>query len=190
MKTMSKLLVICLFVFTVPALGRAQDVTQYRLIAATHASALQQEMQDAAREGFRFSAISGGATPWSGKEVVVVMRKDQSATQLVYRVVTATNTTAVEAIQQVSDAGFRYLAQTVFTIPMGGNQVAVLFEHDPSARAELKYQYHLLVTTRITTMQKELEDAGQKGYQLLGLTAGRKLIGLNDIVAVMRRRSN
>jgi hypothetical protein len=118
------------------------------------------------------------------------MRKDPSATQLVYRVVAATNTTAVEAIQRVSDAGFRYLTQTVFTIPMRGNQVAVLFELDPGAPAEPKYQYHLLVTTRIATMQKELEDAGQKRYQLLGLTAGRTLIGLNDIVAVMRRRSN
>jgi hypothetical protein len=64
MKTMKKLLVICLVILTVPALGRAQDVTQYRLIAATHASALQQEMQDApARDS---ASVQSPAVPHLG----------------------------------------------------------------------------------------------------------------------------
>jgi hypothetical protein len=174
---------------TISLSALAQDAEPYRLISATHAAALQDQMQAAARDGFRYSAVSGSATPWSGKQVVVVMRRDPSATRLEYRVVTATDEAAVEAIQRVSDAGFVYLAQTVFTMPMRGNQVAVLFERDPSVRVEPKYQYHLLATTRITTMQRELEEAGRNGYELVGLTSGRTLVGLNDIVAVMRRPS-
>jgi hypothetical protein len=178
-----------LLITATPLCVLAQGPEPYRVISATHAAALQDQMQSAARDGFRYSTVSGGATPWSGKQVVVVMRKDASATQVDYRVVTATNDSAAAAIQKVSDEGYAYLTQTVFTIPMRGNQVAVLFEHDPQAPAEPRYEYHVLATTRIATMQKELEDAGRSGYQLLGLTSGRTLIGLNDIVAVMRRPS-
>jgi hypothetical protein len=190
MNVMKNLLVACCVACTLPASTLAQDATRYRLLSAAHASALQDQMQEAARDGFRFSAVSGGATPWSGKEVLVVMRRDPSASQLVYRVITASDAGAVAAIQQASDAGFAYLAQTVFTVPVRGNQVAVLFERDPRGPALPKYEYHLLATTRISTMDKELEEADRNGYQLLGLTSGRTLIGLNDIVAVMRRRSN
>ena len=176
-----------LVVLMTPALAFAQDLSPYLLISAADASALERQMQTATREGFRFSAISGDATPAGGKEVLVVMRQDPSSTGVEYRVVTAASTAAVAALQQASDDGFAYVAQTVFRSPIKGNQVAVLFERDPAAHPQPKSRYQLLVTKRIATMRTELDQASHNGYHVLGLTVGKTLIGLNDIVAVLSR---
>jgi hypothetical protein len=170
-----------------PAFGHAQDLSNYLLIAAADPSALQQQMKTATREGFRFSAISGDASPAGGKEVIVVMRQDSSADGIEYRVVIAASTSAVGALQQASDDGFAYVAQTVFRNPIKGNQVAVLFERDPGAPLQPRSRYQLLVSNRISTMRTELDQAGHNGYRLLGLSVGKTLVGLNDIVAVLSR---
>jgi hypothetical protein len=144
-------------------------------------------MQEAADVGFRFTAVSGDATTSGGKEVVVVMQKDALPTPTrEYRVVATTSASAVHELQQAVDAGFVYLAQTVFTGPGHFREVAVLLERDPGARAA-KYRYRLLVTRKISTMQQELQHAGEEGYEIAGLTVGSSLIGLNDIVAVLRK---
>jgi hypothetical protein len=171
----------------VPGLGRAQNSTAYRVLTAIRAEALQKEMQGAAAAGFRFTAVSGDTTLSEGKNVVVVMRKDPSFSgKREYRVVATTKTSAVQELQEASDAGFTYLAQTVFTGPLHFREAAVLLERDPSAQTT-RYQYRLLVTHRATTMQEELQTADREGYEIAGLTVGSSVIGVNDIVAVLRR---
>lgn len=171
----------------VPGLGQAENTTDYRVVTAIRAEALQKEMQAAAEAGFRFTAVSGDTTSSEGKNVVAVMRKDPMLTgKREYRVVATTKTSAVQELQEASDAGFTYLAQTVFTGPLHFREAAVLLERDPSAQTT-RYQYRLLVTHRASTMQKELQMAHQEGYEMAGLTVGSSVIGVNDIVAVLRR---
>jgi hypothetical protein len=171
----------------IPGLCRAEDAPSYRVLSAIRAAALQQEMQVAADAGFRFSAVSGDTTLSEGKNVVVVMRKDElSSSKRDYRVVATTKTSAVDELQQASDAGFTYVAQTVFTGPLHFREAAVILERDPSSQPA-RYQYRLLVTHRAKTMQGELETASQEGYEIAGLTIGSSVIGVNDIVAVLRK---
>jgi hypothetical protein len=36
-------------------------------------------------------------------------------------------------------------------------------------------------------MQKELQDAGESAYQVIGMTVGKTMIGGNELVTILRR---
>jgi len=89
-------------------------------------------------------------------------------------------------MQSLADEGYEYVDQTVFQTAFGGREVVVIVEADPS-RKELRSTYRLLATTKTSTMQKELQEAGTQGYVLLGLTVGKTEMGGDEIVAVLRK---
>ena len=64
--------------------------------------------------------------------------------------------------------------------------MVVIMEADP-ARKESRSIYRLLATTKTSTMQKELQEAGSQRYVLLGLTVGKTEVGGDEIVAVLRK---
>jgi hypothetical protein len=49
------------------------------------------------------------------------------------------------------------------------------------------WEYKLLATSRTSTMQKELNEAGSDGFQFVGVTVGKTSFGGNEIVSIMRR---
>ena len=59
-------------------------------------------------------------------------------------------------------------------------------ELDPS-RKEIHTSYRLLATTKTSTMQKELQQAGAQGYILVGFAVGKTEIGGDEIVTILRR---
>jgi hypothetical protein len=89
-------------------------------------------------------------------------------------------------IQQAADAGFRYRAQTVFNTALGGREVVVILERDDDEPALLEYR--LLATSRTGTMQKELTQAGQVGFEIVGVTVASTALGGNEVVAITERK--
>ena len=77
-------------------------------------------------------------------------------------------------------------SRPVFQTAFGGREVVVIMEADP-ARKESRSIYRLLATTKTSTMQKELQEAGSQRYVLLGLTVGKTEVGGDEIVAVLRK---
>ena len=73
---------------------------------------------------------------------------------------------------------------TVFESAAGGKEVAVIMELDSSRNKGPRSSYRLLATTRASTMERELQDAGAQGYALLGFTAG-KTAGGNEVIAIL-----
>ena len=49
------------------------------------------------------------------------------------------------------------------------------------------FRYKLLATTKTSTLQKELLEAGAAGYEILGMTVAKTAIGGNELVAITRR---
>jgi hypothetical protein len=47
----------------------------------------------------------------------------------------------------------------------------------------------LLATKRTSTMQKELGEAAASGYEFVGLTVADTLIGGDEVVCILRKRS-
>lgn len=167
----------------------ADGPLDYRILATSKTSTMEKELNEAAAGGYRFAKAMGGKSANGGQEVIVAMVKEAAAGQagLKYKLLATTKTSTMEKeLQRWADEGYEYVEQTVFQSAFGGREVVVIMEADPS-RKELRSTYRLLATTRTSTMQKELQDAGAQGYILLGLTVGKTEMGGDEVVAVLRK---
>lgn len=166
----------------------ADEVVEYRVLATNKTSTMQKELNEAAAAGFRFGAVMGGETAFGGAEVVVVMQKVPGAARFEYRLLATNKTSTMQKeLQQASDAGFAYVGQSVFKSMFGGSEVACILERDTTATESVRYEYQLLATNKTSTMQKELQQAGAQGFQIIGMTVGQTAMGGNEIVAITRR---
>ncbi|HEY7911864.1 MAG TPA: hypothetical protein VIG62_08125 [Blastocatellia bacterium] len=163
---------------------------EYRLLATNRTSTMQKEMNEAAQSGFRFGGVMGGETAFGGKETVVVMSKATSGDakrRFEYRLLATNRTSTMQKeMQEASDQGYEYKGQTVFDTTFGGNEVVIIMERDIESKMAL-WEYKLLATSRSSTMQKELNEAGGDGFQFVGVTVGKTSFGGNEIVSIMRR---
>jgi len=164
---------------------------EYRLLATNRTSTMEEEMNEAAAVGFRVNAVMGGETSFGGSEAIVIMSRipnDSSADGRYQYKLLATNRTSTmqEEMQEAGDAGFEYVGQTVFNSTFGGQEVAVVLERD--VEEELgEYEYLLLATKRTSTMQEELQEAGENNFSLVGMTVHGTTFGGNEVVAILRR---
>jgi hypothetical protein len=60
-------------------------------------------------------------------------------------------------------------------------------ERDPSHRTSGPL-YRLLATSKTSTMEKELNEAGKDGFVLVGFTIGKTAIGGDEIVSILRKK--
>ena len=162
---------------------------EHRVLATTKTSTMEKELNDAAEAGFRYKAVMGGDTAVGGAEVVVVMAKNGAARsgRYAYKLLATNRTSTMEKeLQAAADLGFEYVGQTVFKSMFGGQEVVCILERDKDSSGAPP-SYRLLATNRTGTMQKELNELGAAGYEVLGLTVGKTAIGGSEIVAIARR---
>jgi hypothetical protein len=162
----------------------------YRILATSRTSTMETELNRAASEGFRFSKAMGGKSANGGQEIIVAMVKDDAPpTRGVrkYKLLATTRTSTMQKeMQHAADEGYEYREQTVFETAMGGPEVVVIMEFNPS-RTNSPQSYRLLATTSTSTMQQELKEAGKLGFELVGLTVGKTAIGGDEIVAILQK---
>jgi hypothetical protein len=82
--------------------------------------------------------------------------------------------------------GFEYKGQTVFSSTFGGKEVVVILEKDRESAAT-QWEYKLLATSRTSTMQKELSEAGSQGFAFVGVTVAETALGGKEVVSILRR---
>ena len=159
----------------------------YQVLATSKTSTMEKEMNQAAEAGYSFRSVMGGETGFGGNEVVVVMAKDSDAERArkEYRLLATSKTSTMQKeIQEAGDRGFRYVGQTVFESAFRGKEVSVILERD-NAQTGVRYVYKLLATTKTSTMQKELQEAGAEGFDLLGMTVGKTAFGGSELVCFL-----
>ena len=176
------------FALSSAVVGYAADTVEYRVLATNKTSTMEKELNEGAEAGFRYQAVMGGDTAIGGSEVVVVVSRTAEAKgRFSYKLLATSKTSTMEKeLQQAADAGFEYRGQTVFKSTFGGEEVVCILERDKDAGAE-RSQYKLVATSRTSTLQKELLEAGRIGYQVLGMTVGKTALGGNELVAILRR---
>ena len=166
----------------------AQKPVEYRVLATNKTSTMQKEMQEAAAAGFRFGDVMGGDTAFGGSEVVVIMHRNGSPGRFDYRLLATNKTSTMQKeMQEAGDAGFEYRGQTVFKSTFGGKEVVAILERAADAKI-VRYEYRLLATKKTSTMQKELSEAGDQGYEFVGMTVAKTLVGGDEVVAILRRK--
>ena len=180
---------LALLVSTTAQAQPPKGAVEYRVLATNKTSTMQQEMQDAAAAGFRFGGVMGGETSFGGSEVVVVMVKSGPKQRFDYRLLATNKTSTMQKeMQEAGDAGFEYRGQTVFKTMFGGKEVVVILERNGDAPMKERYEYRLTATKKTSTLQKELAEAGEQGYDFVGLTVAETAMAGSEVVAILRRR--
>ena len=181
---------LILLVTSIPPAKAADGQLEYRILATSRTSTMEKELNEAALNGYRFSKVMGGKTAIGGQELVMSMvrdaaKPDQYAPR--YKLLATTRTSTMQReLQQCADAGYEYLGQTVFETAFAGKEVVLIMQRYETQPAS-KSVYRLLATSLTSTMEKELNEAGKDGFQLVGFTVGKTEIGGEELVAILRR---
>ena len=181
---------LLLLAMSIPPASAANGPLDYRVLATSRTSTMEKELNDAALSGYRFNKVMGGKTAIGGQEVVISMVRDPATaggSVQSYKLLATTRTSTMQReLQQWADVGYEYLDQTVFETAFGGKEVVVIMQRD-AARPASKAVYRLLATSRTSTMEKELKEAGKDGFLLVGFTVGKTEIGGEELVSILRK---
>jgi len=172
-----------------PMVGFGQG-TDFKVLATNRTSTMEKELNQAADAGYRFEAIMGGETGFGGSEAVSIVSRPagkEVKPRYEYKLLATSRTSTMQKeLQQAGDAGFVYRDQTVFKSTFGGKEVVCILERDKDARIQ-RYEYKLIATSRTSTMEKELKEAGAAGFELVGMSVGGTAIGGQEVISILRR---
>ena len=180
---LSLLLPLCL-------LAADQPEFEYKLLATSKTSTMEKEINEAAQQGYVFASTMGGETSFGGNESVVVMVKEGIPSGLKEYKLLATRKTSTmqKELTQAGAEGFQYSGLTVFDTTFGGSEVCVILHRDPASPPQL-FEYRLLATSKTSTMQKELTQAGEAGFKLMGMVVGETSFGGDEVVSILARKA-
>lgn len=103
-----------------------------------------------------------------------------------YRVLATSKTSTMQKeMQEAGEAGFRFLAAMGGETAIGGKEVVVLMEKLKGEQA--KYEYRLLATSKTSTLQKELQEAADAGWEAVGQTVFESLMGGKETAAILQK---
>jgi hypothetical protein len=184
-------LVAFLLCLTWSSISFAQGGIAYKVLATSKTSTMQKELQEAGAAGYRFVAVMGGETAVGGKEVIVLMEKrGDDKTTYEYRLLATSKTSTLQKeLQEAADAGWAAVGQTVFESLFGGKETAGILERNPESPRGQRYEYKLIATSKTSTLQKELAQVAEQGYEAVGMTVGSTAMGGSELVVITRRRA-
>ena len=163
--------------------GQGKDeVLQYKLLATTRTSTMQKEINETAAQGYR---ILVGA-PTSGSEMALFLSKDGTVAEpYQYKLLATSRTGTMEKeLNQTAEGGYRLLPSTMIA-KKGGftSDVEIVMVLECPPHPVNRYQYILLATTRTSTLQKEVTQAKNAGYKIVGM------VSRDEHIVVMERES-
>lgn len=162
---------------------------EYKLLATNRVSTMEKEINEAASAGYRFLEVVSGSTAFGGAEALVVMVRERDGNhkpKFEYKLLATSKTSTMQKeLQEAGDAGYEHRGQSVFKKTFG-TEVVVILEREINVKPKL-WDYKLLATTKTSTMQKEVMEAAEAGYQFVGFSSGSTFFGGNEVVTIMRR---
>ncbi len=164
---------------------------QYVLLATQKTSTMDKEINQLAKEGYRFAGVMGGETAFGGNETLVIMERPlgtPARERYRYKLLATQKTSTMQKeLKQFGDAGYEYKGQTVFESAFGGQEVVCILERDLELKEVPVYEYKLLATKKTSTMQKELSEVAAQGFQFVGITVAETAFGGKEVVTITRR---
>ena len=120
--------------------------------------------------------------------VVACLLASAAHAQSTYRLLaTGKTSTMQKEMQEAGDAGFHFVAVMGGETALGGKEAVVLMEKISEDTA--KYSYRLLATTKTSTLEKELREAADAGFNMVGQTVFESLMGGKESAAIVEKRS-
>lgn len=170
-----------------PAL--AQVTRTYKVLATNKTSTMEKELKEAGALGYRFVAVMGGETGFGGNQAVVLLEKasDDKATYNFRLLATSKTSTLEKELQEAGEAGYHAVGQTVFESMFGGKETMAIVQKSSDQSRAVEYEYKLVATTKTSTLEKELREVAEAGFEAVDLTVGKTAIGGSEIVVITRR---
>ena len=120
----------CVLVSAVPDLAEAQG--RFILLATNRTGTMEDELNDAGADGYRFVGTQGGETAFGGSEVVVIMERDPEGRRYRYMLLATSRTGTMQ--QELNDVPpeFEVVGMTIFDSTFGGDESAVILQAEAS----------------------------------------------------------
>ena len=106
-----------------------------------------------------------------------------------YRLLATSKTSTMQKeMDEAGQDGFRFAGVMGGDTAFGGSEVVVVMSKDRESQNQGDYQYKLLATSKTSTMQKELSEAGDAGFEVVGLTVSKTRFGGAELVSILRKQ--
>ncbi len=103
-----------------------------------------------------------------------------------YKLLATNKTSTMEKeLNEVAEAGYRFEAVMGGETAVGGSEVVAVVSRVAGARP--RFSYKLLATAKTSTMQKELQDAADLGFEYRGQTIFKSMFGGDEVVCILER---
>ena len=101
----------------------------------------------------------------------------------------ATNKTSTmqKELNEYAGAGFRFAGVMGGETAFGGSEVVVVMSRDQKTRGNSRFEYRLLATSKTSTMQRELQEAADGGFEYKGQTVFPTTFGGKEVVVILER---
>ena len=106
-----------------------------------------------------------------------------------YKVLATSKTSTMQKeMQEAGDSGFRFVAVMGGETAVGGKEVVILMEKTEGVNDT--YSYRLLATSKTSTLQKELQEAADAGFAVVGQTVFESMFGGKETAAIVEKTSS
>jgi len=100
---------------------------------------------------------------------------------------TKRTSTMQKELNQAAIEGFKFAGVMGGQTAFGGSEVVVIMARDKALETKPRYEYKLLATNKTSTMQKELQQAGDAGFEYKGQTVFETSFGGKEVVVILER---
>lgn len=105
-----------------------------------------------------------------------------------YQVLATTKTSTMQKeMNEAATEGFRFEGVMGGETAFGGSETVVVMSKELGVESKANYEYKLLATSKTSTMQKELQQAGDEGFTYRGQTVFQTTFGGEEVVIILER---
>jgi hypothetical protein len=133
------------------------------------------------------------STALSGERKDGLLEEDSFASnrQYEYRLLATSKTSTMQKeMDEVGEAGFHFAGVMGGDTAFGGSEVVVVMSKERESQYIGRYQYKLLATSKTSTMQKELQEAGEEGFEYRGQTVFETKFSGEEVIIILERDRN
>lgn len=120
--------------------------------------------------------------------VTVLTLQFSAAAQSQFKLLATKKTSTMQKeLQQAADAGYRFEGVSGGGTSFGGSEVLVIMSKPTNAESGGRFQYKLLATSKTSTMQKEMQEVGDSGFEYKGQVVFPTFMGGDEVVVIFEK---
>ena len=120
--------------------------------------------------------------------LVPVLGQTPTPGMMEYRLLATNKTSTMQKeLNEGAVAGFKFERAMGGATAFGGQETVAIMSKSRGADARARYEYKLLAANKTSTMQKELQEAGDLGFEYRDQTVFNTSFGGDEVVVILER---